>query len=356
MNNSTGSEDYETVYMWRPLNVAVPDMGNMQARKNPFNKQSKLKTCDHIDCKSLLPHIKEQQIINNFSKTVANLKDCSLNFFKLITDDEDILFSEITETITESNCEWASEDSISNHKTNDMSSKPVLTKEMAFNFGIIQGVVFPTLEEIKNKTVNLRTDKSTRLSDKTLLLDLDDTLIHTINPKFDYSLINIDHSSAKIIFYKDPETSSLHSIKVVIRPYATELLQQLSKYYEIVIFTAAQKCYADPILDLLDPENEYISRRLYRESCIEKNDRFFKDLRIFANRDISKLIIVDNTITCFGNHLNNGIHVPSYLGQIGDVCLKYITELLKEISKCENVQKELMEKVGLEKLYKEFIN
>jgi len=39
-------------------------------------------------------------------------------------------------------------------------------------------------------------------------------------------------------------------------------------YYELVIFTAAIKDYADWILDRLDPEN-LISHRLYRCSTTE---------------------------------------------------------------------------------------
>lgn len=39
----------------------------------------------------------------------------------------------------------------------------------------------------------------------------------------------------------------------------------MSKYYEVVIFTASVKDYADTILDQLDPEHKFISFRLYRE-------------------------------------------------------------------------------------------
>jgi len=38
----------------------------------------------------------------------------------------------------------------------------------------------------------------------------------------------------------------------LVRPYAEEFLVEMSKYYEIVIFTAALSDYADWILDLID--------------------------------------------------------------------------------------------------------
>jgi CTD small phosphatase-like protein 2 len=38
----------------------------------------------------------------------------------------------------------------------------------------------------------------------------------------------------------------------LIRPYCQEFLDEVSKYYEVVIFTAAVKEYADNILDNID--------------------------------------------------------------------------------------------------------
>ena len=73
----------------------------------------------------------------------------------------------------------------------------------------------------------------------------------------------------------------------------------MSKLFEIIIFTASKKIYADPILNYLDPNNEYISYRLYREQCITIKEKILiKDLRII-NRDLKNLAIVDNSISSF---------------------------------------------------------
>ena len=42
-------------------------------------------------------------------------------------------------------------------------------------------------------------------------------------------------------------------------------MKSLYLLYEIVIFTASVKDYADTILNQLDPEKKFISYRLYRE-------------------------------------------------------------------------------------------
>lgn len=41
----------------------------------------------------------------------------------------------------------------------------------------------------------------------------------------------------------------------------------MSKYYEIVIFTAAMQDYADWVIDQIDPEG-YIKYRLYRQHAL----------------------------------------------------------------------------------------
>lgn len=66
----------------------------------------------------------------------------------------------------------------------------------------------------------------------------------------------------------------------------------MAKYYELVIFTAGLKEYADWILDDFDKER-LIKFRLYRNSCRFKKGVYVKDLSRLG-RDMSKTIIVDN--------------------------------------------------------------
>lgn len=71
---------------------------------------------------------------------------------------------------------------------------------------------------------------------------------------------------------------------VNVRPYAKEILKRLGRYFDVIVFTAGNKCYADPILDHIDPTG-VIQHRLYRESCtFVANQLFVKDLRILGRR------------------------------------------------------------------------
>jgi Dullard-like phosphatase family protein len=96
------------------------------------------------------------------------------------------------------------------------------------------------------------------------------------------------------------------------RPFAKNFLKKVSKNWEIIIFTAGLKDYADKILDELDPEG-YISRRLYRDSCMVVEGVYIKDLKTIAkDLDLSKTVIVDNMAVNFSLQVPNGIEIKTW--------------------------------------------
>ena len=85
-----------------------------------------------------------------------------------------------------------------------------------------------------------------------------------------------------------------------MRPYAKECLRELSKYFEIIILTASHSCYAEKVIDYLDPERKYVDFTFSRDSCILTNEGVnIKDLRIFQKRDLSNMVLVDNASYSF---------------------------------------------------------
>jgi len=81
-------------------------------------------------------------------------------------------------------------------------------------------------------------------SRKTLVLDLDETLVHCLQEPREVS----DFEFSVCFQGKD------YDVQVVIRPHVRHFLQVLSRDFEIVIFTASQKVYADRVIDFLDPQ------------------------------------------------------------------------------------------------------
>ena len=55
-------------------------------------------------------------------------------------------------------------------------------------------------------------------------------------------------------------------VYVQIRPGMFEFLEEMAKHYEVIILTASLSKYADPLMNILDPNN-FCTTRLFREHC-----------------------------------------------------------------------------------------
>ena len=197
-----------------------------------------------------------------------------------------------------------------------------------------------------SKEINLLPPKSPEcLNKKTLLLDLDETLVHSSFlpfPKSDIILnVNFDGN-----FYK---------IYVLVRPGAEEFIKNISQYYELVTFTASLSKYASPLLDILDKEKN-IQHRLYRESCTLLNGIYIKSLKKLG-RNMKDLIIVDNSPLAYAFDRDNGLPISSWFGDKSDKELYDIMPLLIFLSKTDDVRKftekfVFFDKIDYSKAYK----
>lgn len=115
-----------------------------------------------------------------------------------------------------------------------------------------------------------------------------------------------------------------------VRPYLFEFLNEMSQYFEIMIFTASTKDYADLILNIIDPNNRYIKARYYRESTSIMGMEVVKDLTKIK-KDLSKIILIDNLSCNFRLQPNNGIHIKTWTDDIWDRQLLYLAKILKNL-------------------------
>lgn len=70
----------------------------------------------------------------------------------------------------------------------------------------------------------------------------------------------------------------------------------MSKIYELIIFTASQKQYADKVVQQIDPKKR-ISHVLNRDHCIVINKLYYlKNLKILG-RDLKQTIMIDVTLS-----------------------------------------------------------
>ena len=109
---------------------------------------------------------------------------------------------------------------------------------------------------------------------------------------------------------------------VKIRSGGEKFLLDLSKYFEIIIFTESSKEYMDTILDNLNFHNNVISYRLYSEYF---DNTFISDISLL-NRNPCKCIIINpnNILKC----KNNEIYIKPFMGDEKDKILFKLKKIL----------------------------
>ena len=143
----------------------------------------------------------------------------------------------------------------------------------------------------------------------TLVLDLDETLIHF------KGLPNNDSSGI-----------------LQFRPFLPEFLTNICKFYELIVFTAATQDYADPIINAIESKGTKFDHRLYRIHTVVINNDFVKDLSRLG-RDMSRIIIVDNMEQNYKFQPDNGITIRPFWGKdTNDMALYDLLTILLQIS------------------------
>lgn len=181
---------------------------------------------------------------------------------------------------------------------------------------------------------------------KTIIFDLDETLIHSCkgpNEKYDRSVIARMPNRAE------------KSIGFNVRPHLDELLSALKDHFELIIFTASHYCYANPILDDIDP-NRYFNTRLFRDHCdLVDNGVFIKNLSILKDRDLKNIVLVDNSVSSFASQVSNGIPIVPFFDNKADDQLMKLKWFLLRLKDCEDVRPVIAEQFDWEGWRRKFV-
>ncbi|CAD8063246.1 unnamed protein product [Paramecium sonneborni] len=184
----------------------------------------------------------------------------------------------------------------------------------------------PSERFLRSRLIRLK--ESNQKKSKLLILDLDETLIHSCSSRDSPQVtLSINNNDDRV------------DLCFNIRPFCQEFLKEMSNYFNIYLFTASSEFYANTIINYLDPKRQFIIDILCRNNCFEtKNGFFIKDLRIITNRSLKDIVIVDNLPHSFGLQLENGIPILEYLFNPKDEELKYLQNYLIQLSKEEDVR------------------
>ena len=156
----------------------------------------------------------------------------------------------------------------------------------------------------------------------------------------------------KFCLVLDIDETLSHMIKLpfgnyfLVRPGVMDLLKELYSYYEIDIFTAALKHYADNILNKLDKDNIYISYRLYRCHCTYEDGKSVKKLSLIG-RDLNKIVFVDDLKRNAKYNMKNLALVSKWIDNLYDNEIITLKNKLKFIALCgkydDDITKGLLE-------------
>ncbi|CUS11571.1 unnamed protein product [Tuber aestivum] len=194
-------------------------------------------------------------------------------------------------------------------------------------------------------------------SPKTLILDLDETLIHSLAKGGRMTSghmveVKLDRQHA-ILYY-------VHK-----RPYCDEFLRMVCKWYNLVIFTASVQEYADPVIDWLEQNRKYFKGRFYRQHCTQRGGAYIKDISA-VEPDLSKVMIIDNSpmsyifhegaaigaiVGCIQDRVNaryidNAIPIEGWINDPTDIDLLHLIPLLQALQYVTDVRALLALRMG----------
>lgn len=235
---------------------------------------------------------------------------------------------------------------------------------------------------------NLPTAASVRPK-KTLVLDLDETLIHSMS-RAPAGFSGTHH----LVEVKLPHSQFATLYSVLKRPHCDEFLETVSQWYNLVVYTASLQAYADPMIDWLERDRKYFGKRLYRDQCALRpvpspvagpatsaapsaaatstannatssdSDSstsapiaaaaaakplnfscYVKNLAL-VEPDLANVLIIDNSPLSYLDHEANAIGIEGWINDPSDTCLLNLIPFLSALRHATDVRSILAMKAG----------
>jgi RNA polymerase II subunit A small phosphatase-like protein len=159
-----------------------------------------------------------------------------------------------------------------------------------------------------------------------LVLDLDETLVHS-------SFKPVPNSDFIVPVEIDGKMTDVYVLK---RPWVDFFLEEVSKDWELVVFTASLPKYANPVMDLLDV-GKTVRWRLFRRHCYAFQGNYVKDLTCLG-RDLAQTVIVDNSPYSYIFHPQNAFPISSFIDNPNDDELLNALPYLRQLARVRNTQ------------------
>lgn len=183
---------------------------------------------------------------------------------------------------------------------------------------------------VSQQTELLNMVRKQMLPKVSLVLDLDETLVHASFERpeiYDFE-ITVKYNNTDTVVY------------VQKRPGVDQFIRAVAWEFDVFIFTASMAEYAVPVVQRILPCFP-AERILTRPYCRLIDGLLVKDLSIFQ-RDLSRMILVDNSEQSFYLQPANGILVTSFVGDYrDDVLLGKLLPFLRDVATEPDVRRVL---------------
>ena len=245
----------------------------------------------------------------------------------------------------------------------EWSKRENIEKEVKIDFYSIM----KDLEEVKELPIEWECEKelynlSNLRKEKTLILDLDKTLIKTkkVTSKVGVPIDEKYERRDRVPWIKIAEKRKGEKciyLLLYVRPDLNWFLEEMNKYFDLVLFTASHKEYADNVLKYIDPHDKYFKYKFYRDNCTLHGNYAIKDLSLFFHyKSSNDIILLDDNATLFPTQLNNLIPIFPFLGKSADHQLRVVAKFLKRLNEEKDVRCLIKYLFGIQNLLETIIS
>ncbi|MDR3548808.1 MAG: NIF family HAD-type phosphatase [Candidatus Pacebacteria bacterium] len=225
----------------QPSVCALPVVRDSQSKKNPFRKHSKQKTTDFS---RLTTDEEYDQLLVRKGLTKKPFYSTETVIYRAR-----VAFDRIPKPLSDTEAVGEDEDLAGKKlcfevKADEEKVIPTvpayalsLSNEIKANFEELKRIGYIPIEEIEKRQTSIP-DTKQGLGKKTLFLDLDDTLVHTINPRVNYDAKQVKKGEIHQVKYEDQYTHVEATASVILRPYVRHFLRELKRSFELVVMTS----------------------------------------------------------------------------------------------------------------------
>jgi len=183
---------------------------------------------------------------------------------------------------------------------------------------------------------SLQLERLSSVKRKTLVLDLDETLIHSQHDGLGRGAMPKPAKPAdfilNVVIDNHPVSFFVHK-----RPHVDYFLETVAKWFDLVVYTASMEVYGKAVCDKLDQNKSMFKKRYYRQDCRLEFQSYTKDLHQ-VNRDLGSVFILDNSPGAYRHYTENAIPIKSWFSDPYDTCLLNLLPMLDALRFTKDVR------------------